>query len=213
LNDLISFLKREENKHDFTFKIDIKDFKVSFKEAVKRDALRENPVGRKVIKDFFQRYFPEELQEEPLISYKIQNKELPRAIIVDIDNTIALNKGNRDIYDFSSIYKDEVNIPVATLTNYLINNNINPLHCIFITGRENSCEVETRKWIKEKLCFLKDFTLFMRETGDRRSNKEVKEEIFLREIENKWHILTVFEDNDSVVDMWRNKLNLLCLQV
>lgn len=40
------------------YKVIYKEFDVSFEEALKRDKDREYSVGKKVIKSFFQRYFP-----------------------------------------------------------------------------------------------------------------------------------------------------------
>jgi hypothetical protein len=43
-----------------------------------------------------------------------QDEKLPRAIIVDIDGTLAI-KGDRDIFDYSKVHLDLPNKPIVDL--------------------------------------------------------------------------------------------------
>ena len=52
----------------------------------------------------------------------------------------------------------------------------------------------------------------MREKDDKRSDEEVKKEIYEKYIKSWFSVVMVFEDRNKVVDMWRNE-GLLCSQV
>ena len=52
----------------------------------------------------------------------------------------------------------------------------------------------------------------MRPFGDRRKDLIVKKELYMNHIHNNYDVICVFEDRQSVVDMWR-ELGLLCCQV
>lgn len=80
--------------------------------CIERDALREKPVGEKVIKKMHRQFF----KDSP--EYCDQNPELPKAIICDLDGTLALMNG-RNPFDASKCDEDEINNPVANvLRNY-----------------------------------------------------------------------------------------------
>jgi hypothetical protein len=54
--------------------------------------------------------------------------------------------------------------------------------------------------------------LFMRKTGDIRSDDIVKREIYETHIKPEWNVVCVLDDRQRVVDMWR-EIGLTCLQV
>jgi len=81
---------------------------------------------------------------------------------------------------------------------------------IVISGRDGSCEAETREWLyQHNVHFTR---LFMRSAGDIRKDSVVKAEIFDREIRGKWNVEGVFDDRKSVVQFWRS-IGLTCFQV
>ena len=89
-------------------------------------------------------------------------------------------------------------------------------HIIFCSGREDKYREPTMAFINK--CFDgkledHDYTLLMRETDDYRKDSIVKHELYLNHIEHRWDILYVLDDRQQVVDMWRNALGLLTLQV
>lgn len=125
-------------------KIEYKEFVISLEEALKRDKIREKPVGKKVLFKFYEQYFPEEFdtffRDKRLNN--IQRKNIPdkKAIICDLDGTLSLNIG-RSPYDYSKLITDkpEYNLKRLLLTlskNYDI---------LFVTGRNNSCRELTEK--------------------------------------------------------------------
>ncbi len=150
---------------------------------------------------------PEAKKIEPLK----QDKKLPRAIIVDLDGTVAL-KGDRDIFDYIKVDQDIPNKPVIKVVeNYLSYGQGNKV--IFLSGREDSCFEKTKIWIKDNIQLMDiESLLLMRKTGDSRKDYIVKREIFDEEIKEKYYIDYILDDRNQVVAMWR-EMGLTCLQV
>ena len=69
--------------------IEFKEFYVPFKVAVERDKNRERSVGEKVIKRFYQKYYPDrynaEMSQVDNRYILNQDKTLPSCVIVDLD--------------------------------------------------------------------------------------------------------------------------------
>ena len=173
--------------------------------CLSRDHERPDKVGEQVIHDMYIKYF-NELSVEPM--YVTQDSNLPHAVIVDIDGTVAVMNG-RGPFDISKVLTDVPNTPVAGL--------IKELHCfgkniIFVSGRKDSCRSDTAHWLYRHLGFS-DFTLLMRKSDDNRADNIVKQEIYDEHIRGKFFIEFVLDDRNSVVDMWRKTLGLPCFQV
>jgi len=127
-------------------------------------------------------------------------------VLVDIDGTVA-HRCDRGIYEFSKVGSDIPDKNIIEIAESLWKNSKT---LIFITGREDSCYEETYKWLVDNCPpFSK---LYMRKTGDARKDHEVKKEIYENYIKEKFNVLCVLDDRQSVVDMWRS-LGLTCLQV
>jgi len=80
---------------------------------------------------------------------------------------------------------------------------------IFVTGRGELSRTPTENWLKKHA--VNYDLLFMRGVLDIREDSDVKEEIYIREIEQIYQVLFVVDDRKSVVERWR-KLELICLQ-
>ena len=63
-----------------------------------------------------------------------------------------------------------------------------------------------------KLC-PENWSLYIRREGDHRKDSFVKYDMYNKYIKGHFEILYVLDDRNQVVDMWRNALNLTCLQV
>jgi predicted kinase len=182
--------------------VEVKHIETSLEECIKRDALREKPVGEKVIKTM-QRQFIKKTDLE----YTTQNPVLPKAIICDLDGTLALMNG-RNPFDASRCDEDLLNNPVA---NVLINYKNLGYKIILLSGREDKFEAPTLRFLaNHKIEFD---VLLMRKTADSRKDSIIKKEIFDAEIRDKFFVEFVLDDRNQVVDMWRNELKLPCFQV
>jgi predicted kinase len=185
---------------------EVKWFDTPLAECIRRDMLRPNPVGKKVIRRFY-----EQIKDlyEPKIEY---NPDLPECIIVDIDGTLAHMNG-RSPYDYTQVHTDVVDPVVADIVRRYRTVDImedNPLYVIIVSGREDSCKPETEKWLQDN--HIPYDELHMRKSDDDRDDRIVKKEIFDAWINNRYNVKFVLDDRNRVVEMWRS-LGLKVLQV
>jgi len=155
-----------------------------------RKSLPSGYVGKKIILDMYRRYV-----RKPFNTV-IQDENLPKAIIVDIDGTLA-NCSHRSPYDTEKCLDDKLILPVyqAVLAMSSCVNNI-----IYLSGREDKYEDLTRKWLeKHKIDFE---LLYMRAEGDTRPDWIIKKELFYKHIKDKHNILFVIDDRPQVRKMW-----------
>jgi len=135
------------------------------------------------------------------------------AVIFDIDGTLAdlthrlhlVENGKRqwDLF-FKRIPNDTPIKPIVDLASTLIRSNEKAI--LFITGRPERTRIDTVTWLlKQELKVKFETCLFMRKDGDRREDHIVKREI-LNDIRNAgFEPVLVFDDRQSVVDMWRQQ--------
>ncbi|MER7007466.1 AAA family ATPase [Dactylosporangium sp. NPDC000555] len=195
----------------------VRDFTdVAVEECIRRDALREGDghVGEDVIRSMHQRYLAGRTLPLPLPVIDPAHgapyeppPDAPRAVLVDIDGTVALFNG-RSPYDMSRVSQDRPNAPVIAA--------VRAMHAaghevVFCSGRTDDCREATQAWLAEHVG-VPYRALFMRVTGDQRRDSVVKAEIFDKEIRSRYHVVGVFDDRRQVVRMWRS-LGLTVFQV
>lgn len=180
--------------------IETKFFDVPVFECIERDLKRPNSVGGRVILSMWKQFLQKKIDE---------NESLPRAIICDIDGTIA-DMGNRHPFDWKSVGNDAPKKPVIDLLKRLSRYQDEFVSIILVSGRSSVCKDETVNWInKNEVPFKK---IYMRSEGDNRDDAIVKREIYESCIKGKFNVDFVLDDRNKVVDMWRS-LGLTCLQV
>lgn len=135
----------------------------------------------------------------------------PRAIIVDLDGTVALKHPGRGHFDWDKVGLDYPNWAVIEVVVAVIAQGYDP---IFVSGRMEQCRQDTKVWLLGHGLWEDDYdaALFMRPDGDHRSDDIVKLEIFDREIRHNYAVLGVFDDRNKVVAMWRS-IGLTVFQV
>lgn len=191
-------------------------------EAIARDAKRPAPVGEMVIRTFwkesggkgFKLYKPRvetfRAADRALIDRKAKrNPKLQPAVICDLDGTLAII-GDRNVYDASRC--DEVDILNEAVAEALRLYYKAGYKIIFCSGRISKYRDATVRFINKYLPDI-EYTLFMRNDGDKRKDSIVKEEIFQKEINGKYNVVVVLDDRDQVVELWRKQLGLDCWQV
>lgn len=185
-------------------RIEIREIETSLEECLARDAVREASVGKKVIMRLYKQHM---LGDERGPHYKPQNKDLPPAIICDLDGTLAILKG-RSPFDSVACEFDHLNEPIVELakTYQQLGNAL-----ILMSGREEKARPATERWLAAH--GISYIALHMRATGDQRKDSQVKKELFERHVEGRYFIRFVLDDRDQVVDLWRLELGLPCLQV
>jgi len=202
-----------------------KPFYIELEEAIERDSKREGSgkVGEDIVRKFWKKsggkqhkhykpkvevFYKNQHCGENLASAMVQDETLPKAIICDLDGTLAL-MGKRSPYDASNCDEvDSPNKPVVETVRMFHNSGYK---IIFCSGREDKDEAPSRRFIKACLSDM-PYELFMRKTGDQRKDSIVKEEIFNNNIKDQFYVLLVLDDRDQVVTFWRS-IGLSCFQV
>ncbi len=131
-----------------------------------------------------------------------------KAIIVDIDGTVA-HKNERDAFDWKNVGNDTPNTPVIEIVKSFHNQGYK---IVFLSGRDSVCREQTIAWLKKHV-INEEPILFMRERNDYRKDYIVKEILYRKYVKPFYNILFCLDDRDQVVDLWRKKLGLTCLQV
>lgn len=126
--------------------------------------------------------------------------ELPTAIIVDTDGTLANHEPHRSPYDPSKYHLDTVFGEVAGVINDLAG----IYFVIGVSGRDDTYREVTEKWWAEH-ARLKADEFYMRAAGDTRKDDIVKAEIFDKHIAGRYNVIGVFDDRPRVCRMWRAK--------
>lgn len=184
-------------------------------ECIRRDSLRNNPIGEVVIKRTWNTYRNYIIQES---IKKMKNKEmkqdpnLPHCILVDMDATLFLNTNGRPFYgddlEPTDILKDEPIPATITLVKaYQATGNL----VIGLSGREDKPQI--------RACTLKQCqnvginldALILRPIGSRKRGDASKKELFEDNIKYKYYVDFVLDDSTKVVQMYRD-LGLTCLQ-
>ena len=135
-----------------------------------------------------------------------------KAIIVDVDGTFAI-LGKRSPYNATNAHiVDEPNWPVITTVKLFKQTGFK---IMFVTGREDKFKMQTVTFIEKFTGWTpdKDYTLFMRKTGDRRKDSFYKAEIYNTYIKENYDVLFALEDRNQMVDAYRKDMNVPCFQV
>lgn len=182
---------------------------ITVAEAIERDAVRTRGVGAEVILNLAQKFYPKgqfppvpEEEETPAPKIYVPNPNLPSAIVVDIDGTVALMDGVRGPYDLDKVLLDKPNKPVIEAIKSLERDGF---RLVFCSGREDFAREDTVSWIYEHVGPVDDWDLHMRKAGDGRKDFIVKAEMFDSDIAPNFNVIGVFDDRNSVVQMWRDK--------
>ena len=202
--------KWEDLAKELNCELEYKKFYIPFKEALERDSNRELSVGKKVLKNFYTKYFYEEFVKEVGYDDRFildQNNYLPNCVIIDLDGTVALHQG-RLPYDWDKISSDKCDTRMKKLIEQF---NYQSIKIIFLTGRPESAREETKKWITTHFPTL-NYMLLMRDNQDCRPGEVYKRTTWESFIKHSFNTLCVFEDSNKCVDMWR-ELGLLTCQV
>jgi len=183
-----------------------KEFEIDVEEAIARDAQRVRPVGAAQIRKMHRQFYGKTIDERGP-NYIAQDENLPKAIICDLDGTLAILNG-RNPFDASTCEDDLLNQPVFDIVK-----NYYDLGCkvILLTGRTDNYKEQTQNWLKKHA--IPHHQLLMRKYGDSRKDSVIKLEIFEANIKGKYFVQFVLDDRNQVVDMWRNEMGLACLQV
>jgi hypothetical protein len=128
-------------------------------------------------------------------------------VLVDIDGTLAIRNG-RDPFDWEKLSSDLPNQPVIAVVRGL---SLLGYEIVFVSGRHEKLRRQTADWISSNVAVKG--RIILRSNSDFRSDEIVKEELIRENFTDLDSIFLVIDDRQRVVDMWRERLKLTCLQV
>ncbi|MEO8240112.1 MAG: AAA family ATPase [Flavobacterium sp.] len=214
-NVKLDYIKQPISDFSEMANIDFKLFDLPLEELLIRNEKRERKVPKKVIENMFHQLqkTKEKFDFKPIkkvnknLEYCDQNPDLPKAIICDLDGTLALMNG-RNPFDASTCDQDLINNPVASV---LKNYKKLGYKILLVSGREDRYKEPTLRFLEQHEIEYDD--LIMRKTKDSRKDSIIKTEIYNESIKDKYFVEFVLDDRNQVVDTWRNDLKLPCFQV
>lgn len=136
---------------------------------------------------------------------------LPRAVIVDVDGTLAIRgtgRGSRAFYHWKRVGEDAPNRPVVELVQTIAAAGRHRI--LIVSGRDEVCRPETEAWLRAHAVPFDE--LHMRGHKDNRRDSIVKAELYDRHIAHRYRVAFVVDDRNQVVRMWRDQLGLAVLQ-
>lgn len=187
------------------YEVTIQNFPITFEEACKRDALRNNGVGYPVIAKQYEQWL-EYLELTGVKEPYVGNNMLPAAIIVDIDGTLAHMDGRRGPFEWDKVGLDSCDRAVAEIVRAMDNHYV----IIVVSGRDSVCRAETEQWLESN--DIPYDHLYMRPAQSTEKDTLVKRMIFDVEIRPNYNVIALFDDRPSVCRMWR-EMGLKVMQV
>ena len=203
------YLRQLAKELNVKFQVNDSFLEVSPEECIKRDLDRgEKAIGAATIWEMYYTYCA---SKNPILD---KNNDKPRAIICDLDGTLAVNTEGRSYYDMNRVGEDDVDpfvgCIVDALFNYGVERDDSPYPTvILLSGRSEKAREGTTEWLDRNLIPYDE--LYLRDPNDNRRDEIVKEEMYHKYIEPKYAVLGVFEDRPRCARMWR-KLGLSVLQ-
>lgn len=200
----------------YEYEIEFKDFFIPLQECIRRDAMRPNPIGEKVIKLTWDRYkhFIQTSEVERYVNNLIEEDESkPYCLVVDMDSTLCFNTNGRPWYGKGAaegMINDVPNMGVLRLVQQwtkpgpaAYSHNL-----VIATGRDTSQEEVTKQWLAKHNLYPQEF--YFRKQGDYRKGVEVKKEQ-IEEILKKYNVVAIIDDCEPIVEMYRD-MGLTVLQ-
>ena len=185
---------------DIGYDVEVKEFPISFEEAVKRDNLRPNGVGQDVIYKQWLKW----LEYKGRKKY-VRNPNKPLAVMFDIDGCIAQNTSGRGWYDWAKVGEDTPHQHIVRLVRMYYDAGY---HVLILSGRDSVCREITEEWLERY--DIPHHYLYMRTKDDNRKDTEIKEEIFWNYIADEFDVELVVDDRACVARNWNEMgLNVL----
>lgn len=194
----------------YPYEIEFKDFFIPLEECIRRDAMRPNPIGEKVIRDTWRRYkhFIQTSEVERYVNnLRAWNIGKPTCVVVDMDSTLCFNTTKRPWYGEGAAEGMINDVPNGGVCDVIFElQKSYPI--ILATGRDTSQEEVTKQWLVDHEINVSKF--YFRKEGDYRKGVEVKKEQ-IEDIMKNYNILVVFDDCEPIVQMYRD-MGLTVLQ-
>lgn len=185
-------------------------FDISVEECIRRDSLRDNPIGEQIIRKTYKKYalYIRDCQNNEIINNLTPiYKDKPSCVLVDLDGTLAYAIG-RPWYGNEAAAKIYTDFPNTGLI-YLLQHLQKDIKIIIMSGRSEGDEANSSLAWLNKYGIKYDKALF-RKTGDYRKGEVIKLENYNNYIKDKYNVISVFEDDDKCIKMYKELgLNVL----
>ena len=198
-----------EDPDGYQYEIEFKDFFIPLEECIRRDAMRPNPIGEKVIRETWKRYkhFIQTSEVEKYVDNLRKYTGKPKCIVIDMDSTMCFNTTKRPWFGEGAaegMINDVPNTGVCEMIRQLQDY----YDIVVATGRDTSQEEVTRQWLAKQ--GIKPDEFYFRTNGDFRKGVVVKKEQIEKILET-YDIVSIFEDCEPIVQMYR-EMGLTVLQ-
>lgn len=176
---------------DFDYEVEIKEFPVSFEEAIRRDRYRLNGVGQEVI-------YKQWKQWNTYIGRKTYTPDisLPKAVVCDLDGTL-FHMVSRGPFEWDKVGEDEIDWHVKQM---LCSLKAQGHAIILLSGRDSVCRKLTEDSLKEN--WIEWDNLYMRDEGSYEKDTIVKERLFFNHIAPNYNVELVIDDRPCIVRLW-----------
>ena len=193
----------------YKYEIEFKDFFIPLEECIRRDAMRPNPIGEKVIRETWKRYkhFIQTTEVEKYVDNLRKYTGKPKCIVIDMDSTMCFNTTKRPWFGEGAaegMINDVPNTGVCEMIRQLQDY----YDIVVATGRDTTQEEVTKQWLAKQGINPDEF--YFRTKGDFRKGVVVKKEQ-IEAILEKYDIVAIFDDCEPIVNMYR-EMGLTVLQ-
>ena len=193
----------------YQYEIEFKDFFIPLEECIRRDAMRPNPIGEKVIRETWKRYkhFIQTTEVEKYVDNLRKYTGKPKCIVIDMDSTMCFNTTKRPWFGDGAaegMINDVPNTGMCDIVRQLQEQYL----VVVATGRDTTQEAVTKEWLAKQGINVDEF--YFRTNKDYRKGVVVKKEQ-IEAILEKYDIVAIFDDCESIVNMYR-EMGLTVLQ-
>ena len=193
----------------YKYEIEFKDFFIPLEECIRRDAMRPNPIGEKVIRETWKRYkhFIQTTGVENYVNNLRKYTGKPKCIVIDMDSTMCFNTTKRPWFGDGAaegMINDVPNTGMCDMIRKLQEDFV----IVVATGRDNTQEAVTKEWLAKQGINADEF--YFRTNKDYRKGVVVKKEQ-IEAILEKYDIVAIFDDCEPIVNMYR-EMGLTVLQ-
>ena len=193
----------------YKYEIEFKDFFIPLEECIRRDAMRPNPIGEKVIRETWKRYkhFIQTTEVEKYVDNLRKYTGKPKCIVIDMDSTMCFNTTKRPWFGDGAaegMINDVPNTGMCDMIRKLQEDFV----IVVATGRDTTQEAVTKEWLAKQGINVDEF--YFRTNKDYRKGVVVKKEQ-IEAILEKYDIVAIFDDCEPIVNMYR-EMGLTVLQ-
>lgn len=198
-----------EDPDGYKYEIEFKDFFIPLEECIRRDAMRPNPIGEKVIRETWKRYkhFIQTSEVERYVNNLRKYTGKPKCIVIDMDSTMCFNTTKRPWFGDGAAEGMINDVPNTGMCD-MIRKLQEDFTIVVATGRDTTQEAVTKEWLAKQGINADEF--YFRTNKDYRKGVVVKKEQ-IEAILEKYDIVAIFDDCEPIVDMYR-EMGLTVLQ-